>query len=649
MTKNFASLGFDLDDLVARKRLILDHVYIERSEIEETGEYDLEGLFIRLGNAIDSIGANLSEIEELRLRLEETEEVLRAIQNGEVDALVVSRPEGEQIFTLQGAEHPYRVLIETMNEGAATLDPYNTIVYCNSRLATMLQVPLEKLIGSALETYVTPEDYPLFAARLQSCTRDSAKEEITLITGAGNRIPVLFSCCAVEMSGRQGASVVLTDISARRQAENTILRLNRLYAVLSALNHAILHTNDREFIFREVCRVAVELGGFRLAWVGIVDKETGLVKVAAANGETGYLDGIRMSMGDPKVDSMGPTRTSIRNGTYYICNEFLDRDTCPWQERAHAHGFYASASVAIKHAGEVVGALTIYGNEKNYFDSQQVELLKQMGSDLSFALDNIQQGLLRRETEQALQKETMERLQAVEELRKNEQLLIQQSRLAALGEMIGNIAHQWRQPLNNLGLLVQQPPVFYELGEVNKEFLEQNASKATEYIQHMSRTIDDFRNFFKPDKEKVLFKVREEVEKTLSLVELGFKAHQICIDVEVKGDPVIHGYSNEFSQVLLNILMNARDALTEREIAQPKIVISVGTEDSRAIVTIYDNAGGIAEEIMDKIFDPYFTTKGPQAGTGVGLFMSKTIIEKNMGGHLTVRNVGGGAEFRIEV
>ncbi len=248
---------------------------------------------------------------------------------------------------------------------------------------------------------------------------------------------------------------------------------------------------------------------------------------------------------------------------------------------------------------------------------------------------------------EALRKETLERLRTLEELHEKNQLLAQQSRQAAMGEMINNIAHQWRQPLNTLGLLVQQAPTFYELGEVNKDFLDTNARKSMELIQHMSRTIDDFRNFFKPGKEKVLFKVQGEVAKTLSLMEGSLQ--QIDIEVEAKEDPAIHGYPNEFGQVLLNILNNARDALTEREIAMPKVLITIGTEANRAVVTIADNAGGIPEEIIGRIFDPYFTTKGPQEGTGVGLFMSKAIIEKNMGGRLTVRNVEDGAEFKIEV
>jgi C4-dicarboxylate-specific signal transduction histidine kinase len=127
------------------------------------------------------------------------------------------------------------------------------------------------------------------------------------------------------------------------------------------------------------------------------------------------------------------------------------------------------------------------------------------------------------------------------------------------------------------------------------------------------------------------------------------KDDQIGIEIFATDDPVIHGYRNEFAQVLLNILNNARDALTERGTDNPRVTITICSEDSRAVVIISDNAGGIPEEIIDKIFDPYFTTKGQQAGTGVGLFMSKAIIEKNMGGRLTARNTRNGAEFRIEV
>ena len=251
--------------------------------------------------------------------------------------------------------------------------------------------------------------------------------------------------------------------------------------------------------------------------------------------------------------------------------------------------------------------------------------------------------------ENALKEEIIERLRAVEELGRQEQLLIRQGRMAAMGEMIGNIAHQWRQPLNTLGLIVQELPRYYERDLLSKEYLDASVTRAMQVINYMSKTIDGFRNFFGPDKEKEPFCASEVLARTISIVEAAFNELQLKIEVLADPEIVIFGCPNEYSQVVLNILVNAKDAILERSIAQPKLAVRLFREDGKAVLTIADNAGGVAPEIMDKIFDPYFTTKEPDKGTGIGLFMSKTIIEKNMNGMLSVRNTEDGAEFRIEV
>lgn len=256
-------------------------------------------------------------------------------------------------------------------------------------------------------------------------------------------------------------------------------------------------------------------------------------------------------------------------------------------------------------------------------------------------------GLLR--TIESLQMEMIEHERAVEELRIHKHNLIQQSRHAAMGEMIGNIAHQWRQPLNTLGLFTQRLGNVYGTPDFNKEFLDTSVAKSMEIIQNMSRTIDDFRTFFSTDQEKSEFRVDDAVNKALSLVEASFMERRIRLEREEKEAVIIHGIPNEYAQAMLNIFINAKDALNKRNVESPRLKITIGAENGMSVVTIADNAGGIPEEVMDKIFDPYFTTKGPQQGTGVGLFMSKAIIENNMGGRLSVRNTDVGAEFRIEV
>lgn len=238
---------------------------------------------------------------------------------------------------------------------------------------------------------------------------------------------------------------------------------------------------------------------------------------------------------------------------------------------------------------------------------------------------------------------------ALAEMRRKDDMLIQQGRLAAMGEMINNIAHQWRQPLNNLGLIVQNLKLSSDLGELLPGEVDENVSKAMNVILHMSRTIDDFRNFFKYEKEPSLFNVNQVVSSALNFVSPGLKSSGIEVEWDEQPDISAKGYPNEYMQAILNILNNAKDALLELKTPNPLISIRIYSEKKRSIVTIRDNGGGINQDILPKIFDPYFSTKGHGQGTGLGLYMSKAIIEKNMGGRLSVSNIGGGAEFRIEI
>jgi C4-dicarboxylate-specific signal transduction histidine kinase len=267
------------------------------------------------------------------------------------------------------------------------------------------------------------------------------------------------------------------------------------------------------------------------------------------------------------------------------------------------------------------------------------------------ALSELNQQLEQRVSERTaqLEAETAERVQAVEELRRKDEILMQQSRQAALGEMIGNIAHQWRQPLNAVGLLVQDISLCYEYGNFDKEYLDTNTKKIMKLVRHMSQTIDDFRNFFTPERDKVAFDVGKTVVKTLHLVEGSLSDKGIQIEMNAQELPPLTGYPNEFSQVLLNILNNAKDAFSGKPVNEPRISVGISGENGRVVVTIGDNAGGIPQEIIDRVFEPYFTTKEQGQGTGIGLYMSKKIVEKTMNGSLTVRNTREGAEFRIEV
>ncbi|MBL0686244.1 MAG: cache domain-containing protein [Sulfurospirillum sp.] len=233
---------------------------------------------------------------------------------------------------------------------------------------------------------------------------------------------------------------------------------------------------------------------------------------------------------------------------------------------------------------------------------------------------------------------------AVQENIKKDKMIQQQSKLASMGEMIGSIAHQWRQPLNALNINIQNLEDDFEDELIDKDFLKNFIDKNIKIIHFMSMTIDDFRNFFRIDKTKNSFSVKKAIDDTISIQKSLLSHHNISISTSGE-DFKIHGFQNEFKQVILNIINNAKDALIEKKIVNPKITINFDSNQ----ISIKDNAKGIPKNIINRIFEPYFTTKEQGKGTGMGLYMSKMIIENNMLGKITVKNNEDGAEITIKM
>jgi len=249
-----------------------------------------------------------------------------------------------------------------------------------------------------------------------------------------------------------------------------------------------------------------------------------------------------------------------------------------------------------------------------------------------------------------LNRELAQRVQnAVQKSREQEQLLIQKSKFIALGEMISNIAHQWRQPLSELSAIMMTLKLRYDFGKLDSDTMSKKSNEAENLLEYMSKTIDDFRDFFMPSREKKKFFVKEAVDVIMSIVETSAKEKNISLHVNISEYEKIYGHKNEFEQVLLNIITNAKNALMSKQIINPKIDISLRVDEQFSYLFIGDNAGGIEVEPIDKIFEPYFTTREDSGGTGIGLYMSKLIIEKNMGGILMVKNDNDGAIFTIRL
>ncbi len=266
------------------------------------------------------------------------------------------------------------------------------------------------------------------------------------------------------------------------------------------------------------------------------------------------------------------------------------------------------------------------------FDSVELE-------DIAHKVNLFNQEIMARNAE--LEKQLVEN-------QKQKEIIFLSSKKAAMGELIGIIAHQLKQPLNVINLSTALIVEDFEANELTKETLREFETRVSRNIHFMSSSIDDLRNFFRPDKKAESYSLKKAIDKAVSILSVAISNRGIELQIESEKDIEIHGFENELQQVILNILNNAKEVLIEKAIQDPKIVLKMEEKENSAVITIEDNGGGIPEDIIDKVFDSYFTTKG-EKGTGIGLNLSKMIVEDSMGGKISVINSENGALFTIEL
>ena len=228
-----------------------------------------------------------------------------------------------------------------------------------------------------------------------------------------------------------------------------------------------------------------------------------------------------------------------------------------------------------------------------------------------------------------------------------EKMLIHKSKLASMGEMINNIAHQWRQPLMHLGYINMNLEMSSQSNEYEKDYFIKKIKESNTQIKFMSKTIDDFSNFYQIEKEKQDFSLSNACRLAMNIISSTLKKKKIKIHLEVQKDSIINAYENEYAQVILNLLTNSIDVLVDRKIENPLIIIEISIKNNLCITKVSDNAGGIDSKHLDDIFQAYFTTK--RRGSGIGLYMSQIIIKSHFKGNIKVHNNKEGACFSIEV
>ncbi len=241
----------------------------------------------------------------------------------------------------------------------------------------------------------------------------------------------------------------------------------------------------------------------------------------------------------------------------------------------------------------------------------------------------------------------VENANLIDEQIKKDRLIVQQSRQALMGDLMLYITHQLKQPINAIGLIFQNLKDYNDMGMLSPEYVVKAHDRGMNLVYRMTSIIDDFRDFNKPNREKKTFLFKEALDQAMSIMEMLFSKINVKIDLIIEKNIELTGIPNELAQVMVNMLNNSRNAFIERKIENPVITIKVFEETGKSVISVMDNAGGIDENIIDSIFQPHFSTK--EYGSGIGLYMSRMIIEKNFNGTLKAKNFDGGAEFRIEI
>ncbi|QWR78380.1 PAS domain-containing sensor histidine kinase [Candidatus Magnetomonas plexicatena] len=579
-----------------------------------------------------------------------------------------------KVCELATSEEHFKTLVDTIPDIVYRLDAEGRFTYLNSTVEK-LGFTIDELIGQHFSVIVSSE-------YVDNISRTNVLPKLTGVKTGDKEAPKLFD---ERRAGSRGTSGLEVYILKKSDGESDIANADRMIA---EVNSSGVYDVDCSTMRRELAGtigIIKPLLPQSIGTVGVIRDITIRKKT-----EDALLEAVKhfkmISDGIPSLVWM----SDMEGGCTYVNKQWQEFTGIPiddnlgecLKEPLHPDDFERTREVyadAFKHSKpfELEFRLRRHDGEYIWFLNRGVPFTLP-DEDFSGYIGLCTDISGRKEAENKLNWKTKEledlnqnlNTRVTEEIdrgRKKEQLLIQQSKMAAMGEMLAAIAHQWRQPLNALGLMVQEMEEAHRFGELDSPNMSDSVNKCMEQITFMSRTIDDFRNFFKPSKEKVPFDIVTAIKDLLTFLTVQSVKFVIKIQffrklkdtiVNITDMPsgthdeiVVLGYPNEFKHVVMNIISNSKDAIVVRLKETPKlkgdIRIVVSEVNGKALIEIKDNGGGIGEDAIERLFEPYFTTKDANEGTGIGLYMSKVIIENNMNGRLSAENEGEGAKFTI--
>lgn len=539
---------------------------------------------------------SLFELEQLRARLDEAEETILAIRSGEVDALLVLGPDGEQVYTLRGADHSYRVLLEDMNQGAATLLPDGTVLYCNNCFAEMLKMPTEKVVGSSIHDFVAGSDRQAFEDLLRQGENAKSKGETAFNLNDGTFLPTLCSISPVQIDTLRCLCLTAADLTEQKRHEEIVASERLARSILEQSIDAIVVCDENGTII-QASDAAHELSGTNV--LHRLFEEVFPLK---------FMDGniLHCSVGPGAADAFSVAACLQGRTTESVEVQFRRPD-------GRQFDLLMSAG-PLRHSESVLGCL--------------------------FTLRDITE---RKHSEEALRQSEEKLRQQAQEL---EQQLIASGRLVSLGEITASMAHEFNNPLGIVMGFAQDLLSETESGDPRYRSLK----IIDEETRRCEKIIQDLLQFARPKSTDLHpSDVKRIVEKSLGLVANHLYKEKIESIMEIEENlPKIHADSQELEQVLVNLYFNAIDAMPQggKLTVAVKPILAASGAPEKVAISVSDTGFGINPEDLPKIFQPFFTAK-KKRGLGLGLSICDRIL-KNHGGSIAVESQSGqGTTFQI--